>query len=150
MRVFHCQISTTQLSRGGLQYVMLRGLEISWLARENLILLEEQWVLGWDCSSPPPQAMGYLPERSINWNKTAFTPPSSDPMPHPMVLGVVCPHHGNLWDIRAVSHVVGKGVETGHLYELLFVSSFPCSLSCACLSPYTHTHLGWGGEGRGG
>lgn len=63
------------------------------------------------------------------------------PMPHPTVLGVVCPHHGNSWGIRAVSHVVGKEGETGHLYELLFATSFPRSLGCACSFPHIQTHL---------
>lgn len=63
-------------------------------------------------------------------------------MSHPVILGVLCPHHGNFWGLGAIAHAVGKGVGTGHLYELQFVSSYPVLPS----SPHTHTHL----EGEGG
>lgn len=119
---------------------MLQGLQSSQGARERRVLLEGQRALGWDCSCPAPQAMGYLPERRVNWNKMAFTPPSSRAMPHLPGLGVLCPHCGNLWGLGAVSHAVGKGRETGHLYELVSVS-----LSCAVRPP--HTHICWGEGG---
>lgn len=56
------------------------------------------------------------------------------PMPHPMVLGVVCPHHGNSWGIRAASHVVGTEGKQG-----IFMNSCLLLLSHVLLVVRVHS-----------
>lgn len=69
-----------------------------------------------------------------------------NPVPQPMVLGVVCPHHGNSWGIRAVPHTVGKGVETGIFMNFCL---FPLShvLLVVLVHLLTHRHILGGKEG---
>lgn len=63
------------------------------------------------------------------------------PLSHPTVLG---------WSALTIGTPGASGLQplqwgrgwTWHLYELLFVSSFPCSLGCACSSLYIQTHIG--------
>ena len=143
MSVFHCPISTTQLSKGKATLCQLQGPPKLPVGQGKPRPLEDRWALGWDSLSAEPQATC---RKKHKQEENCSHTPLLNPMPQPSVLGPPggLPSPQELLGHGAASQVVGRGGK-GHRYE----SCLPLLSYLGWLIPFIH-RCTLGGRGRGG